>query len=524
MTVRADPRIWGRDDHELKLLGWNVTTRYLAIVVDGLIGLFLLPFNVAHLGKSAYGLWALTASITFYFSVLDLGYGGALVKFVAQYRAWRDRQALNEILSTMFVLFTAIGLATFVVTLGIAWQFGRLFKVDSSQVAAGRDLLLLTGAFIAIRFAVSIYGAVVYGFQRFYLNSGVAIATSLVVAVVNVLVLRSGSGLVPLVAATTAVRVLALAGFTWTAYHVYPGLQVRPGLFRRARLREVTGFSVYILVLDWSAKLNYSADALVIGATIGTAPVAIWTVAQRLAEVSQKLTNQLNDALFPIVVDSDAVQRQERLRMILVQGTRLSLALATPVCVGLSLVADAVIHAWVGPAFGASIVITRILLAVVLMRVATASATMILKGAGHHRLLAFANATTAVLNVLLSVALVRSMGLVGVALGTLIPVASSAAFVLFPLACRRIGLPVAQALRRAMWPAFWPALGLCAALWAGNWFAPRSLHALALDLVVAAVVYEALFLAGVSPQERQFYWTKLMQVLGARPRQPAAAA
>ena len=32
----------------------------------------------------------LTASITAYFSVLDLGYSGALVKFVAQYRAKRD--------------------------------------------------------------------------------------------------------------------------------------------------------------------------------------------------------------------------------------------------------------------------------------------------------------------------------------------------------------------------------------------------------------------------------------------------
>ena len=33
----------------------------------------------------------LTASMTAYFSVLDLGYGGALVKFVAQYRAQARR-------------------------------------------------------------------------------------------------------------------------------------------------------------------------------------------------------------------------------------------------------------------------------------------------------------------------------------------------------------------------------------------------------------------------------------------------
>ena len=42
---------------------------------QALIGLVLLPFNVHHLGQSAYGLWMLTASLTTYFSVLDLGFG-----------------------------------------------------------------------------------------------------------------------------------------------------------------------------------------------------------------------------------------------------------------------------------------------------------------------------------------------------------------------------------------------------------------------------------------------------------------
>ena len=50
----------------------------------------MLPFNVRHLGPAAYGLWILTASVTVHFSVLDLGYGGAIVKFIAQYRARRD--------------------------------------------------------------------------------------------------------------------------------------------------------------------------------------------------------------------------------------------------------------------------------------------------------------------------------------------------------------------------------------------------------------------------------------------------
>ena len=87
-TAREHPA----DEGETLTVARNVSTRYLAIGVEAILGLVILPFNVAHLGTAAYGLWMLTASVTTYFSVLDLGYSGALVKFVAQYRARRMSQ------------------------------------------------------------------------------------------------------------------------------------------------------------------------------------------------------------------------------------------------------------------------------------------------------------------------------------------------------------------------------------------------------------------------------------------------
>jgi O-antigen/teichoic acid export membrane protein len=299
---------------------------------------------------------------------------------------------------------------------------------------------------------------------------------------------------------------------------------VSPRLFSRARLKEVTGLSVYMLVLDWSAKLNYSADALVIGAMMTTAAVAVWTVGQRLAEVSQQLTNQLNDALFPLVVDSDAGQRADRLRLILRQGTRLSLALATPVCVGLIVMASPLVNAWVGSGYAGSAVVAQLLLVVVLVRVGNATAASILKGAGRHRLLAGVNFGTAAANVLLSIALLPHLGLVGVALGTLLPVVLTAAFVLFPAACRRVGVGASRAAFGAIWPAAWPAVVMALLLWAGRALHPSSLPAVAGQLIVAGLVYELLFFGVAIPrEERRYYWTKAVELLSRGRRVPVAA-
>ena len=520
-----DPLIWGPPDRPVELVARNVSTRYIAIVVDGLIGLMVLPFNVAHLGRSAYGLWALTTSITWFFGVLDLGYSGALVKFVAQYRAWRDHTALNEVVSTIGTVFTGLGVACFAVTAIIAWRVDSFFHLDPGQAHTARQLLLIIGAYLSIQLPISVFGAVVYGFQRFYRNNAVRIGLSIVVAAVNVAVLGTGHSLVTLVASTTAVRVLFLGGFVWNAYRVFPGLQVRRTLFRRERLREVTGFSIYMAVLDWSAKLNYSSDTMVIGATLDTTAIALWTVGQRLTQLAQQLTSQLNGALFPVVVDSDATQRQDQLQTILIQGTKLSLALAAPLCLGLISLADPLIRRWVGTQFAASVLPLQIMLTIVLVRNVTASANLILRGAGQHRLLTITNAGTAIVNVLLSILLVHPLGLLGLALGTLIPVATSGLFILYPAACRRVGMSLRRPLMQAVWPALWPAVVMTALLRAAAArVAPPNLFEVALYLGVGGVLYLVLFVGvAIGGEERRFYITKLRGLMERQPRVQAAA-
>jgi O-antigen/teichoic acid export membrane protein len=522
MSAPPDPRIWGPPDQPVDLVARNVSTRYLSIFVDGVLGLLLLPFNVAHLGPAAYGLWALTASVTWFFNVIDLGYGGAVPKFVAQYRAWRDQRALNEILSTIALVFTGLGMVCFFITAAVAWQVGNLFNIESEQIRTAQQVLLIVGTYLSIRFSFAIFGSVVYGFQRYYLNNTVSMGVSLTVAAVNVAVLSAGYGLVHLVAATTAVRLLSLGLFTWNAYRVFPGLHVRPALFRTARLREVTGFSIYMLVLDWSAKLNYSADTIVIGAMLNTTAVAVWTVGLRLSQFAQHLTNQLNDALFPVVVDSDAAHRQDRLQAILIQGTKLSLALGAPLCLGVIMLAEPLILSWVGPDFSASILPTQILVALVLVRVSTASANLILKGAGEHKLLAATNATTAIVNIVLTVALIGPLRLVGVAVGTFAPVTAAAVFVLYPAACRRVGLPISRPVIQAIWPALWPGILMIVVLWLVQRVPSHSVLEVGLHLAVGAAVYVIAFLTlSVSADERRFYWTKLRALTG---RERSAAA
>jgi O-antigen/teichoic acid export membrane protein len=386
-------------------------------------------------------------------------------------------------------------------------------------------VLLIIGVYVAMNFPFSVYGGIISGFQRYDVNNVMAVLVSLTVAVVNAAVLLAGHGLVALVACTTCVRLVGYFIYRRNAFKVFPALKIRPALFCRARLREVTGFSIYASIIDWANKLNYQMDQVVIGVFLGSAAVAVWAPAERIISGVQRLTNQLNGVLFPTIVDSDALQQRRRLQQILLQGTRLSLAMVVPVAVTLIMLADPLVHAWLGrqaDAVAGCIPVIQILAVAVAIRVGNATGNMVLKGAGAHRMLAWVNLGTGVVNALLSVALITRYGLPGVAVGTLIPIACASFLVLYPAACRRVGIPVRRALAESIVPALWPAalVGILLALTRD--ISSGTLLAVACHAAVGSVLYLALFFGvAIGREDREYYLAKASQL--TRKRRLAAA-
>ena len=255
--------------------------------------------------------------------ILDLGYGGAMVKFIAQYRAHRDARALNEIASTLFFVFAGFGvLAYLVVDRPGASTSSTSSRITPAQAEIGKWILLIIGVNVAINFPFAVYGGVSSGFQRYDINNIVAIVSSVrdrrgrtspsVLA---------GYGLIALVAATTSVRFVDLLRLPPQRL---PRLSRCCASARRSsardRLREVTGFSVYSSVIDWANKLNYELDEVVIGVFLGPAPVAVWAVADRIISGTQRLTNQGNARALPRRRRFGRDQRTGRLQQVLLEG------------------------------------------------------------------------------------------------------------------------------------------------------------------------------------------------------------
>lgn len=63
---------------------------YVSIIASTLVGLLYTPFLISKLGQNEYGLYSLVSSIIGYLTVLDLGFGNAIIFYTAKYRATND--------------------------------------------------------------------------------------------------------------------------------------------------------------------------------------------------------------------------------------------------------------------------------------------------------------------------------------------------------------------------------------------------------------------------------------------------
>ena len=99
------------------------------------------------------------------------------------------------------------------------------------------------------------------------------------------------------------------------------------------------------------------------------------------------------------------------------RGSKLTTAFATPLLLGLALLAEPIISVWVGPEFKQSVPVCQWLTAAVMISTIHGNTDNILSMGGHQKFMAFSILGCQALNLGLSLFLIQLYGITGVAIG-----------------------------------------------------------------------------------------------------------
>jgi O-antigen/teichoic acid export membrane protein len=212
--------------------------------------------------------------------------------------------------------------------------------------------------------------------------------------------------------------------------------------------------------------LESKTDEIVIGRFLPVSSVTPYSLAQKLSNFPQSLSDQFLTLLLPLASKLHAENEQSRIRSMYMISTRLTLAIFLPVGIGLVFLAGPFLAAWVGEEFVNYSHLVIILSIASMIDTSTWPAGAVLQGMGSPRFSGIMSITTGLSNLTLSLILVKRMGLTGVALGTLIPTSVVCLGIVLPYTMWKIGIHPQDALSRILTPTLLPVVPASIAVYA----------------------------------------------------------
>jgi O-antigen/teichoic acid export membrane protein len=443
----------------------NVAANWLGFAVQVVVAFFMSPILVHGLGTSRYGIWSLVESVLAYLMLFDLGVAAAVVRFVARFEATRDHDSLNRVFSTSLAIFAGAGAVAMVAAGGLAFCCSSLVRLPVEFVDEARWMLVLLGFNLAIGLPLNVFPCLLDGLGRFPAKT--AIRTTLLIArsILFLIVLGMGGGLVPLAWAITGCNIvehLALAGAAWW---YLPDLRFSLTLIDKETFRTIRSYSVQALLVMVAGRVSFQTDAIVIGAFLAPDYITYFAVAGRLVEYAKNALRAATTVLTPAVSAMEARGDSQSIRSVLINSTRYVLWFILPIQAGLHLLGKPFLTLWMGPDYvGWSFPTLTILALPLSLLISQSVSGRILYGLGQLRWFTIVMIGEALSNLLLSLVLVKPLGIEGVAWGTTIPSLVVNLMVAIYV-CRLLGVGFREYLRLSVLP---PLAG--AGLLAGGWF------------------------------------------------------
>lgn len=290
----------------------GVVLNYVIIILSALVGLLYTPYMLRMLGQSEYGLYSLVSSVVAYLTILDLGFGNALLRYTAKYRAEGKVKEQSEMFGMFLVLYSVIGVIAFiagsVLFLNIDSLFGATMTVE--ELGKAKILMLIMVFNVAITFPLSIWGSIISAYEHFVFPKLVNIVRILLNTGLMIALLSRGYKAIAMVIVQTAFNIV-----TPVIYYIYCkkvlSIKVKFGKFQWGFLKEVAIYSFWIFLNIIMDRIYWSTGQFVLGIVSGTVAISVFAVAIQLQSMYMQFSSAISSVFLPKVTGMVATNKSD---------------------------------------------------------------------------------------------------------------------------------------------------------------------------------------------------------------------
>ena len=395
---------------------------YISIFVSMIIQIVYPPILIRMLGQSEYGLYSLVNSIIGYLTILDFGFGNAIIVYTSKYRAIGDKES-EERLHGMFKMVFYI-ISFIAILLGIVPYFNtELFfenTMNDIELRKAKIMMLILTFNLGITFAFSIYSSIITAYEEFTFQKIISIVTSCLKPIIMIPLLYLGLKSITMVMVITLVNVgVIISNYVFCKKKLK--IKIKYKGFDKALFKTIFGYSIWIFLGIIVDKINWSADQFILGAVSGTIAVSIYSIASTLNQLFLNLSTAISGVFLPkistlVATNASSTELTEEF----IKVGRIQYYIIFLACSGLVLFGKKFISIWAGEGFEESYYVSLLLIIPLCIPLIQNLGLSIMQAMNKYRFKSITTAIMAFFNIIISIILAKKYDAIGAAAGTAI--------------------------------------------------------------------------------------------------------
>ena len=432
------------DRHLKYAMLWNTISNYGALFIHMVIMIVLVRVQFTGIPRVDYGFWGLLWSVFGYSLLLDFGFGTSVQKYTSEVSVTKDWGKYNRLVSTIFFNYCLLSLVIAGATIVLSFFLGQIFNLGAdADINRYRTVFLMFGIGTALIFPTGFFAEILRGIQLIRLRNSVSISCAVVNFIAIVVAIKMGYSLMVMTVITVATHLSSNLIMAALSFKKLPSFKICLSNYQFSLIKEVMSFSLFAYLIMFSNLLIFQTDQIVISIFAAVELVAFYQIASRLASTFMKFSTQFNDNLGPVASVFHTAGRTDELASMQLYTSRIIGFIATFMLVPLAAFIEPLLEVWLELTEPQSRMCAVILLVSTYFLVLFRSGSVqILLMCGRERELTIVAIVECVANLVLSIILVKKLGIVGVAIGTLIPNIVLGCVYNIPTACKfaRVGM------------------------------------------------------------------------------------
>lgn len=397
---------------------------YVMMIFEVLSTLLLTPFIIRTLGQAEYGVYKLSASIAAYLFLLDLGVGNAITRYVAKFRVNGEKEQAQKFLGVATIFYLIIAVIAVLIGIVLVVIFPHAFAkgLTADEILLGQKLLLITMINAAVTLGTAAYNNVIIAYEQFAVSKGASIVQIIIRMVLTVGMLKYGMGSVGIVTVNLIMTALCRGFFV---LYVLFRIQLLPKWkgIDIGFIKEIVVYSSMILLQMIATQVNCTVDQILIGALVSSSSIilAIYSVGTQVTQYYQSIGTAFTGVLMPGIVNmvehgaSTKALTDEMIRI----GRIIFIVLGL-IWGGFLVCGQQFITLWAGQENSDAYLVALILMAAYMFILTESIGTQILWALNQHKEQSILKIVIVLLNIVLTIALIKWQPLLGATIGTFI--------------------------------------------------------------------------------------------------------